>query len=117
MLARSTTWIQDVLQSCLAVEEADREAEEEAIERIRGDGQDRTGGGLVCMSMRFTVSNPKGDPPSLHVSWTLVADNQASQAQKQTQALRVFHGSMLLYVSASQSMDACLPESTGMQWQ
>lgn len=28
--------------------------------------QERTGGGRVCMSMRFTVSKPKGAPPSLH---------------------------------------------------
>ena len=27
--------------------------------------QDRTGGGLVCISMRLTVSSPKGEPPSL----------------------------------------------------
>ena len=58
--------------------EADGEAVEEAyIERAGGDGQERTGGGLVCMSMRFTVSKPKGDPPSLHVMWTLKAGCQA----------------------------------------
>lgn len=68
------------------------EAEEEAMQRIRGYGQDRAGGGLVCMSMRFTASNPKGAPPSLHVTRTPVADNQANQEQEQeqTQALSGF---------------------------
>ena len=57
-----------------------------AIGGAKGDDQERTGGGLVCMSMRFTVSNPKGEPPSLHVTWTLMADCQVNQEQKQIRA-------------------------------
>lgn len=81
----SAVWIQEE-----AVEQADREAVKEAerkdVDKIRGDGQERTGGGLVCMSIRLTVSSPKGDPPSLHFTWTVVADCRANQEQKQTHA-------------------------------